>query len=257
LVATGPGDSILIIDDGLRRATILSPTLRYARSFSAPAWVSAVAWFPTGQLIFSGVLSKASSAGYGLHLLTSVGVPEKSFAESDRGFSIREPELAQRLIPAIRSDRFLAVTRYQPYAIEDWSVGGELRRRWQRPNTYFDDNPKRISGLAPFAYVQAAAVDVARELLLVLIRIPDKRWKQGLKPAPGPGGEQWYTIIDADLIYDSVLEVVDLAKEELVARTRFDEIYLGLVSSDELARLKEQSDGSYKLTLHRLALRGR
>lgn len=253
LVGFGPGDSVVVLDERLRRMSFLTPANRFVRSAPAPSWTSAIVWLKSGEIVVSGVVAKSRYVGYAVHVFSSAGDHRRSFADSARAFTAEFPHLGQRLVLALSNDRLLAVTRHEQYAIEQWHPSGVLERRWYRANPWFGAYPRGNAPQAPPANV-LSAIDDGAGRSWVLIRVPEKRWRQGVRERTLEDGEKVIDILEPDLISDSVIEVIDLLRGELIHQQYFDEAYFTLTAPGEVARLVEQGDGTSRVVLRTIRL---
>lgn len=244
-VAFGPGDSVAVLDEQLRRVSVLTGEHRFVRSFISPAWVNAFAWLEGGDLVFSGILPDRERVGFAMHSMTSTGEHLRSFGEN------RSPGRADATARSVRhfyplpARGLLAAPRFGEYALEEWRSDGNLVARWARAAPWF--SPRTPSPENPFEAQVLAIIPESADRTWVLLVVPDTQWKDGLRSRQLPGGEQTYEIVDPDKVFDSVIELIDRRAGRVVTRRRFNETFFGLLQPSHVVRLIRNSGGSRAL----------
>jgi hypothetical protein len=75
--------------------------------------------------------------------------------------------------------------------------------------------------------INGLVVDQSKGLIWVNITVPDDEWAEGLVESPYPEGTG-YEIGEADKYYDTIVEVIDPDRGEVIASQRYDEWLMDL-----------------------------
>ena len=92
-------------------------------------------------------------------------------------------------------------------------------------------------------------VDAAGLLWTVSI-VPDLRWR----PVPRSGEQRLESLADLENRFDTMIEVIDLSRAEVVASQRLPGIVVGAFGSNHLALTVEDSNGDVLVTIWRASL---
>lgn len=251
----GPGDSLIAIDRAARRATVFDPEYRVARTIQLRAYSGDAIRLPDGRLVVTGNSRTAALIGLPLHLLDARGTLVRSFGSIDERVDLRD---RFSMLRSIAPSAYGGIWSAKPnsYIIEKWDTTGSLRVRVERSADWF--RPwTRPQGALGVTRQPPWLVDMAEhsDTLLVLIRVDDSEWQpRRTAPAPGVPGEFWMPDADKELLYDTIVEVIDVKSGRLVVSQRFRQNLLGIVSADMVASYEEDEQGNPKYVVWRLNL---
>ena len=249
-------DSIVAFDLSLRRITVFGPDLNAIRSFGFQGFLSAISRAPAGRLFVAANVATRSRIGLPLHLVDSGGHLVRSFGQVDGKVDASDPLSAVRIIAEGSGGR-IWTARLNAYQLESWDSSGELRRRVQRHTDWFVPwaRANGIQGLVRQPPSTVGLQERGLDSLWVLIRVDDADWK--IRPPTPVKGTDASRTSDADkeLIYDTIIEIVDAGRGRLVLSQRFAQNIIGFVSRDRVASYEEDAQGIpryviWQLTLH-------
>lgn len=206
-----------------------------------------------GRMVVVGLSPAAEKRGIPMHLVRPDGSIERSFG-AQPGSAARSGLWDRRQSLAIGSTSSFFTAFSNRYAIEEWSVDGTRRRVLERVADWFPPW-NEWGGTAdverPPSRVAHLMVD-GRGLLWVITIVADARWK----PSGPPAGERrMRSMTEIGEQFDTIIEVVDLARAEVVASQRLPGVVVGAFGSNHLALTVEDSDGSTLVTIWRAAFR--
>lgn len=223
------GDTLRVVDVGHQRLSILSPTLDYVRSQRLELSVSTeIEFLPDGRMVTRALIGTDERGGHPLHLLGQDGRIVRSFGAENPTYQRAYPELYLRHIAIDSAGRGMWSAHRTQYTIELWDLQGQLVRRLVRTVPWFE--PHREAGFRreepespPNPAVADLRVDAAGRLW-VLLHVAGDRWREGLGPVPDPYGRPARTGVVSEHVYwDTVIEVIDPDRAQLVASGRFNE----------------------------------
>lgn len=232
-VAIGPADSVALLDPLNGRVQIFDPDLRFVRSFTVDQGSvnGGFAWFErSGEFAFTGFRGTKAEIGYTIHVFSPEGVHRRSINEVAGPSRLAAQAELIRLLHPLPNGLLAAVSITGALHIQtiDFSSGRTLRS-WSRPADWF------TFAAGPFrARVVSMRVDGAG-LLWLLIAVVSPRWESGVEPLVIAGREHTYRVTDRNLVFDSVIEVIDLQTSRVVAHLRSDRVFVGLLPNGLLA----------------------
>ena len=253
------GDSIVALDAGANRLSSFSAT--WEPGWTAPDITDygggSLIALPDGGFVRSGeVPRRANPARDPLHVLDAEGQLVRSF-----GADSADPDAPGTMYPtlAVTPDgRIWAVDRHR-YRLVLWSTEGKPLRTIERTLEWF---PPRTSAAAitpeqpPVPAINAIHVD-AENRIWVFIQVPAPEWKAALgEEEQGAHGPR-FPVTDYEILYETVIEVLDAASGELVASARVPQRIEMVVEDGMAAAYFEDSLGVPRVELLRLRLNDR
>ncbi|MCA9764269.1 MAG: 6-bladed beta-propeller [Gemmatimonadetes bacterium] len=241
-------DSILVLDDQLRRATILAPDLAYVRSFQFPAVPYDVVQIGERTLAVTSAIPLPDSS---FQVINLEGGRVRAFASNA---SAGGPPLPHVLARA--DSGFWSAPVAGGAEITFWDSRGDrvgsvpIASDWMTPlrgGPITPDSPpvSQVRGLW-------AGQD---GLLWILASVADPEWAEGLgESGIGEGGVTSFRITDRDAVFDSVIEALDSRTGEVVASHRFDEEFRLVPFPGVVSRLVESPDAGLRLELFKVSL---
>ena len=218
-----PGDSIVLLDQQLQRATVIGPDLRIGRMIRLPGsvYTSVVVRWPD-TVISNGRIMARNAMHVPLHIVSFAG----SVAEFASSFGHEGPPpsgyvnpfAAQRRIAASRSGGVWSspIGRYE---LSLWTAAGTKVRTIQRTPSWFVPSEEQFLGTPttpPPATIHGIREDPATGLLWVFISVAARTWREGWPAQPG-GREVAVRSIAFEKLTDTRIEVLDPTAGRLVA----------------------------------------
>ncbi|MGH7592445.1 MAG: hypothetical protein ACRELE_01125 [Gemmatimonadales bacterium] len=244
----GPADSIWVFD-GAHRVLIFNPDRHYVRTAPLPVspWDALV--LPDSRML---IAPSDADRPLPLLLLGATGVGIRDFGAVDSDVSLH----AARWLVRDRDGSFWSMPAQFQWRLEHWDTGGALvsvlerRPDWFKPYTHVSaPGPDH----APQPTIQGAWIDSVGRLW-VLGMIADPGWRLGI---------DWHrqqssgaVIGDADKVYDTILEVLDLRTRRLIATQRIRQSYPSEVEPGVLLHIRETTGGWKKVEVVKVIFRG-
>lgn len=241
------GDSLLAVDDQLKRGTMISPDLVPRRAFPLPLFPFDIAAVGRSLVVASTGSPSADSA---IIVFDVNGVVHAGFTPpSEPG----TPPLPFRL--AADGGSFSTVRWAGPLRLERWDSNGTLqqvvqpRSDWTTPFS----NAPMSPDTPPASQVQGIWV-TSDGYLGILGLVADPDWADGLgTPVQSEGGITVYPIVDRDQVFDSIIELIDPATQEVVATRRFDKEYRLVPFPGVVERIEETNEGALRAVLYNVS----
>lgn len=257
------GDSLVVLDAGNRRATVLTPSLTPVRYATLPFYMMSpilVSWPNT--VISGGTFPTPDGTGRQLHrtsLAGKEGALVKSFGPGDG--ELRGPEemyLVYQTLAQARNGVFWSIGNYS-YDLFQWKADGSLIRAIQRRPPWFSKpSPMNYNWKTEPPPPHIAAIEEDREgLLWVFIRIAASTWKQAWPVVPEAVREVPSRLIAKDKLYATTVEIIDPRTRRVVARQTFDRYVVGSMPDRRVAFYEVDSNGESRIVIGTLALAGR
>jgi hypothetical protein len=265
-LSIGPGDTLYVYSRGTYN--VFAPVGRFVRSFRLPQVSGTSDMLPLtgGRLLISQTPDRRNrTAGFlpTIRIATESGEVLSGFGMADTSCGVRC--FSKTFAPSRTGSSVVAVGRHM-YQLEDWELdSGRLLKRLSVTNsTWFKpDGPYEQMGVTP---PRSNIVQAARDtgtLVWIGATTAASNWKPyaGIPPtmADGliisPGGMQDTAFMNyMQRRLDRVIEVVDLARNTVLASQRSNEV-IGLMD-DGFAYLREEdAEGYVRFRVWRFALR--
>jgi len=247
------GDSLFVYDDQQLRYTIFAPgTYRYARSGVVSAVrATSVSPLHSGQILVTTMMAGRAAVGFPIHLFQADGKRSSSFGGGGRTYLTRSDGDVSRVAAVANDGDIWAVTLRGPTVIEKYTREGQV----QRVVSY--GSGAELTSVAPPGpqVARTAIVSVDAGHVWILSLVADPNWRRGTVRSPGDerGGE--IRVGSRPLLYDSILDVVDVRSGTIVARHRVDELITQILPGGYVILYGEAPDGSPVLRVERWSLR--
>ncbi len=251
-IAFGPGDSSAIVDNRLRRVSVLDRDWRYVRSFRIDGQPSDLAWLPNGDFVVGGPIATASQIGYPLHVLRADGTPKASLGYGNKAIVSHATAEGSRLVQAAGPSDFYAMTVIERLELERWS-GTRLQKRWVLGSPYLPDRTA-LAEKRPFQAILSSFWVGPEEILYLLMVVPRKTWREGVKSSRTADGEELFEIVDQDKIFETVIEIVDLKAGRVLVRSPTERAFFGLLAGGSAYRLDKTDDTGPRFEVSRIRL---
>lgn len=227
-VVTYRHDSILVFDPGVARIAVLSGDLQRGRLVLEPTLSRAtdVVSSPDGQLVVSTLVRGRDQLGFPLHKYSPELRLVRSMGDAGGRFSSEQAHAHQRLLARSSDGTFWAAHRSR-YLIERWDTSGVVLARLERRAPWFEAHEFQIPAQNPFP-AWPVILDVEEDddrRLWVVSTISDKRWREAFGPArTNRSGQQYFPLEDPHRYQDTMIELLDFEKTQVVARIRLDDV---------------------------------
>lgn len=249
-----PGDSLLVLDVGNYRLTVLSPLHAPVRSMRMNGRFTSAAVLPDGRLLVHGRVRSPERAGFPLHILAPDGRITDSFGSVVPESRRDRPQADLRQLSAVRDGK-VWTAHLDRYEMELWSLEGELlrsvtrRTEWFQPWDYIDGQELDVS-LQPMT---VAVWQDRQERLWTMVRVPapDARpptRARAEREQPMPP----FDVVDAG--HDSIIEVIDPLTGRLLASQRFPQYLMGAIGEDIVYSMRATPEGDLRIDIWRVEL---
>jgi hypothetical protein len=261
-----PGDSILVIDRRGRRASIYNSGLGFIRSIPLAAAFTpfVVASWPD-RVIGNGIRNTPEAFGLPLHVI-SYGREQmtvrKSFGPENRdGLPGQSPALLFMPMSGTKDGSVWAADRFR-YRLSKWSADGRLLSQLVRRSQWF---PNAVDGdqsaignptTPPPTVVRSIHTD-SSNLIWVLINVGSANWKSAWTGVRAGAAEAGRAAVRDDLLYDSIVEVIDPVSARVIARREFPGFLMSLLAPARAAKYSVDADGFPVISVMNMRLLGR
>lgn len=248
-VAFGSEDTLSVFDIQLSRRTELIRPDRYVGSSTYLGRSVRLRLLPTGDAL---VVSSWGSNRFQVHSRTGTLLREWGPSRPPVPGGTRIPAT---FISNVVANRFWSVNA-ETYELEQWTIDGTRIARMRRSAGWLDTK-RKISdgslGTQPTTYVTDLHIDKEGRLW-VLVNVASNDWKEGLKEPDKKEGFTSYPHRDFGLLYDSVVEVIDIKSMKLLQSVRIPGYLRFILSDSHLASLRQSEDGSPVVDLWRVQM---
>jgi hypothetical protein len=256
-----PGDSLLIIDPQNTRATVISPDLRHVRGISYPNrfGIGSVIRWPDSVLI-SGFSYSPRVTADPLYLMSFRGNSAqnvRTFGSVGGALRPGYPRDVTQHINVTGRAGTITVDR-RAYDITVWSRLAAERKQFERRPAWFAQ--PSTAGLSPKAppppAISGTWFDSSTGLLWVVANVPAPGWASAWSGVPA-AQEIRVSAIAVERLYNSVLEVVDLAAGRVVTRTEINGWVTGILPGGRLVKYSVDLAGEPRIGIVDAKLIGR
>lgn len=243
------GDSTVLFDVGLGRATVFDKDFRAVRSVRLPGSFGSVVPINWPRVVANGSVMTTEAVGLPLHWLDLSGSKLrvlKSFGSNGELRPGQGARLRRRLAPSTTIDMFWSAP-IQEYLIEEWGSDGSPHRSWRRSPKWFEGVSSADTGLPnrpPQPYLAALDVDDrGRVWTFVEVAAPDWKaaWKDVVIPA---SGELRQSRGPSPVnLFQTIVEVIDTVADSVVTRTRWERFVVSALPDYTVATYTVDGDG--------------
>jgi len=239
-----------VIDPSRDDITVFAPTGKrlHTSPFAFPVRRSGVV-LGEDRLVLNLLIRDRDRVGYPLHLVTKDGRIIESFGANPPDYVLNAPPTWMRVFSLAVDENAVWVAHQHEYTVEKWRLdekGIELESILSRAPIWF---PKS-NGLVPVTLdeePQVMLLDVSQDttgLHWVLSLVPGHEWRSGLCSVPHvDSGREYVTPCRPQLVFDSILEVIDPSSARVVTATRVPECIIALLGNGHLVGYEAGDDG--------------
>jgi hypothetical protein len=248
-------DSLMILDGAARRVTVVDTGFSMIRGFPLPGHLERALILSDGSILAVGRLGTPDAAGQPVHSFSPVGKYQASFGV-DEAFVLPSRHFPRPQIAAGRRGVWVALEN--EYRLALWEARGKKLAEFERKAAWFAPHAPRSVDLnnAPLPWITALFEDDEGLLWVYsLVAAPD--WRTGvgrrIKTAEG------VAIVDQDLarLYDTRIEVLDVARGRLVAAVTVPELLVHTLGANHVVGWRSNADGGYVVDVWRFTLTGK
>ncbi len=258
-----PGDSVLVFDGGLGRATVIDPKLKVRRSIRLrwPLQPGVLLRWPA-SVILRGLVGSGASAKSSLHDVSfhqdEVEV-QRSFGSAGTEWPSHQGSIAQFQTLAKARDGGLWSAPWFSYEVHKWTDRGEHVKSFHRRPSWFTEESRPWLGNhnTPPPPVVAAIQEDREGLLWVFLRIPAENWRLGWSRAPIGVKEFPARLIDVERLFDTMIEVIDPGGGAVLTRERLNGYLISVTDHRQLSIYAHGADGQPVIRIVDVMLMGR
>ncbi len=237
------GDSVYVAD--ARSVHVFAPNGAFVRTDALPVVVRIPVIRRDGSAVVAGALQTAAGVGAPFHFLgRGMETITRSFGNPVTGSPSSAP-VPGHLGMAERRDRGFWVVDVLEYRLTEWDSTGTPRQVlvgdpawWVAPTK---TSRRDTVAVPPQSGIRRVYEDPAG-LLWVATHVPGARWREGWGPRQ-PGGGYLITGIRFDLLYDTMIEVIDPRSARLLTSVRVPGYVSEFLGPDEILQTTEDTSG--------------
>lgn len=240
-------DSTYVVDGLNARITVFDSDLRFVRTSPLGVMASDEAAFVNDSVIVMNAhVATAQTAGHPLQLINRRGEQLGSIGGEGARYNGFMMNGSRRV--AVDPEGVIWSARTSEYVVDAWDVHGRHLRRLTYEPDFFQGSPtgRDLTKPPPSMLLELSAD--ADGYLWVITAVGDERWESAID---GPPGTHQARIVDYNLYYDCIIEVIDPRAAKVVARKRVDELIL---FGDERIITSVEGSLSPRLRVRRLGL---
>ena len=241
-----PGDSVLLLDNGLERATLVMPDLRIGRSIRVPgvSFQGTVLQWPTAVAV-SARMHTPAQIGWPMHILslTGGGYVVRSFGANGGELRPGDPQQLNHVLWSTGAGELWSAAVWE-YTLIKWDrVGRPLATVTRRPEWFARPSRPGIGTASTPPPPTIAGISVeSGGLLWVFIRVPSRSWRTAWPSDSRNASEISTRAIAFDRLYHTVVEVID-PTHGVIARARFELAIVYPLPDRRMAVYELGSDG--------------
>lgn len=235
-----PGDSVLVIDGGLRRATVFDSNLRPARTIAMPVPLSpaAIVRWPS-EVWMNGSMLSPVAAGLPLHKVSLAGrdaAITASFGPDRSNTGPNAEPLGMQLpIVGVRGEIWSADRT--AFRLTRWHHGGTPAMTFTRTPSWFAGTSRPWIGnpSTPPPPLTTAIHQDRDGLLWVFVQTASPQWRQAWAAAPRGARETRGIHVQQEKLFHTTIEVIDPQAQQVVARTTIPQWVVGVTHDRHVA----------------------
>jgi hypothetical protein len=255
-----PGDSMLIVDDLLWRATVLGPDNKPHRSLivTPGSHIEFVLKWPASVMARGWVPSRTQQ-GFPLHHVSLAG-REMKFLQSfspDTAKWARQFDLWSRVQPFEERGGFWSVNTFR-YRFTQWSPDRTMLADYERVAEWFPKSDRRTGAGGPEVPPMPQLIRVmptAGNRVWAIANAPSANWRQAWPIVPPGLSEIDYRKVAHEKLYDSVVEEIDLTSARVISRTRMSRWIIAGLDGGRVATYELSAFGVPRIVIYAIESR--
>ena len=231
-----PDNGLRVFDPDLGRITQFSPDLEVVGTVPARAGGFSMAFLPGGWFLVAAQRNGPAEIGLPLHLFDPEGQVVRSFGADPPIREWGNPHKVWRMVASSR-DNAVWSAHLTEYAIERWTLEGVRTHAfvgevpWFEPHDHFGRPNDSSTPPNPGTY---RVFEDAQGFVWLAFQVPDEDWKDALTTRTAPGGRTLHISRDQNLMYDTIIEVIDPDEGKVVATGRHPSAVWGFTNEGDL-----------------------
>jgi hypothetical protein len=215
------GDTLVVMDAVLYRASYFAPDGTFLRHMTLPAWGAGDVLAVPDGLLMASTLRRPPHDGQPFLRVHANG-DVRSFGADTPAVRRDMPHALQRVIHPTTDGGFWSARRTD-YVLEQWDSAGRRVRQLRREAEWFLPHGRAgVNGrVKPNPAINAFWVD-ANGYLWVVISVASRDWQSALVEKTGPQGRRMIGATSDNALFDTIIEVIDPANARIVARGSID-----------------------------------
>ena len=251
------GESLLVSDRTLQRASVIGPVGSVARTFPLPNGAENLAIASDGDLVVNVPYGGGGSGWAPLARVDAEGRVGANFGGDSAGCGRLCGILGLRLLAADGDAGVWTSRTVKDYVLDRYDREGRATGHLRIEAEWFprmDSFPPPPGDRFPFSLVNGVALDSAGRLWIVG-STADPEWETALgPPRPGEGGTAYRPVADMVRYRDGILDIRDTTSGALIAHHRFpDSPVLLLIEPGLLAAVRTTDDGWHEIDILRVS----
>ncbi|MDP2956353.1 MAG: hypothetical protein Q8N53_08020 [Longimicrobiales bacterium] len=230
------GRTVSVLDPVNQRETVFDLDFHVVRTAFIQGYVNEALALNDSIRVFNINLWTPERVGYPLHLVDGRGSLVASFGYVEEVARQDMPLRGWRVLAASSGGKFWAA-RASQYLLERWTVAGEKRLSIVRSVPWF--RPHDDYSMTPPPPLIGALWEAPDGLLWVAIRVADPEWERAMEIRPGRPKR----VVNYNKFYDTILEVIDPEKGEVLASRRVDPFLEHFLGGGLMASYREDESG--------------
>ena len=253
-----PGDSVLVVEQDLARASVFAIDGRFERQIQLPGIFMAVSvlhW--PDSVLMAGLRHQGDRLIKPLHMV-SLSKAHAEVMESG-GLTERYEPVAESWLGVAASERGPWWTIRRPYRLSAFDTQLQLVRTLERTPDWWTEDPDLAIGIPhktpPHPGVNAVGVD-GDGLLWVFLRVAAPTWREAWSRVPIGATEIASRFIDYDKLYLTMVEVIDPATARVIARGTLNLFVIAALTGRRAVAYTYDADGFPEVRIIELDLKG-
>ncbi|MBX3134525.1 MAG: hypothetical protein KF689_14175 [Gemmatimonadaceae bacterium] len=258
---TDAQDSVWVFDVRAARRSVHSPAdpWSYVRSVRGPTGWSDVRLLRDQRFVTSRPLASADGRVTLLQVFGAEGEHIRGIATAEAPGAGVAPRSLDRALAA--SVHGVWAAQRLGYRLDEWTLDGALRRSLVRRADWFptrEVDPGATDTRAPLPVLQSLRVDDRGRLWIAVTRAAPS-WREGVgTPSVRAGDVVGWTLLDRipQLLYETVVDVIDPDRGALIATTVIPGFYPWLLADGRIAGYRTDEDQVPRVVVRALRLTG-
>lgn len=244
--------AIYLYDDVARRRTRLSLGFEVVATTPITEVPFSVALRTDGSGVVSSVVPTRELAGYLLHNVDENGARGASHHLSSLPYREDLRDLFERSLSVSADEDFFWSAHRREYAMERCRFVSLACTVFLRPADWFPPPALspwglRMGSSPPPPYLRGVSED-GSGTVWTIAWVADPRWRSAIRLVT----RDEYHIHDLLRYFDTIVERIDLKSGNVVARQRFDDVFMGFAAPGEVWSYREDEDGLGRIEVGRL-----
>ena len=255
-----PGDSVVVFDAQLLRATVVDSALNPTRTIRLTGAVGGAVAGQWPEVLAHGIFRTPESSGLPYHLIdmgSEQGIIRRSFGGTDRPTG---PRSGHRLVSHITQGKgswFWTVTMDE-YLLKRWNTKGDLIDATRRQPSWFREPSAFGAGgpARPPPPKMSGVWEDDEHRVWAFVRVSRPDWAEAWTELPPDfsGGIPTEDAPQPEELWRTTVEVLDLRSREVYARGELNDVVISVLGNGDLAVYRETDSGYPRVVILRASL---